>query len=314
MHIHITGIGGFAASHLAEVLLKEENLSLSGSDLPEAGLANISHISKQIEYFPLDIRDFSATNEVLNNCKPDVIFHLAAASFVPSSPELVQSVNVQGSKNLLSAMTEQCPEAKGIFISSSEVYGILDPKLGPIDENHPIAPANPYAQSKVEMEALVSDFIDEQGLNLLILRPFNHIGPRQSPQFAISSFAKQIADIEAGGHAPFLTVGNLEARRDFTDVRDMVQAYLLAMKLGKPRGLFNLASNRSYSIKELLNRLLSLTDRNIEIRTNPDLMRPSDNPDIRGNAQAFSRLTSWKPEIPIEQTLNDILMYWRNHR
>ena len=312
MRVFITGIAGFAGSHLADSLAAKGSFSIGGLHHPGDRLDNLASVRDAVELFAADLLDRASIRSALSDFRPDAVVHLAAVAFVPSDPNLLKAVNVEGSRNLIKVMLEICPEASGIFISSSEVYGLIEHGSGPVDESHPVVPISDYAKSKLEMEVLVRRFHKLRGLRHLILRPFNHIGPRQSPDFVIASFASQIARIEAGRQEPVLRVGSLETRRDFTDVRDMAEAYARALTAPVSEKVFNIASGRSQSIREALDLLLSQSEVPIKVLPDPARMRRSDNPEIVGNAEAFTKMTGWKRALPFEDSLRDCLNYWRS--
>jgi GDP-4-dehydro-6-deoxy-D-mannose reductase len=194
---------------------------------------------------------------------------------------------------------------------SSEEYGLVDPDELPITESQPLRPLSPYAVSKVSQDMLAYQYHQSYGLDVVRTRGFNHTGPRRGSVFVCSNFAFQIASIELGRQEPVLRVGNLEARRDFTDVRDMVRAYALALEKGKPGEVYNICSGRSVSIQHVLDLLLERTTAKIAVETDPQRLRPSDVPVLEGSAERFHADTGWQPRIPFEQTLADLLDYWR---
>jgi len=194
---------------------------------------------------------------------------------------------------------------------SADEYGIVNKNDLPIREDHPLHPINPYSISKASADFLSYFYYQNYHLNIVRARPFNHIGPRQSPEFVCSNFAKQIAEIEKGLKEPIIKVGNLEAKRDFTDVRDMVRAYWLAIQKGETGDVYNICSERGTQIKELLNNLLELSLNKIKIMKDPKKIRPSDNPILQGDSSKFRKRSGWKPGIAFEKTLRCVLDYWR---
>ena len=311
MRAFITGVDGFAASHLVDHLLRDPINVVGGTVLPGVPLQNTAHAAESIRTYPADLLDPDALARSLADFAPNIVFHLAAVSFVPSAPDAVHRVNVDGSKNLLAAMKNCAAGARGVLVSSSEVYGIQPPEAGPIDEDRPARPANPYAASKLAMEAEAARFA-EQGLDLVVLRPFNHFGPRQSPDFVVSSFCRQIAEIEAGLREPLLRVGNLSPKRDFTGVRDIVRGYALAATGASAGSTFNLCSGQSRSIRSILDALLNQATREIEIGTDPDRVRPSDNPDVVGDCSRFTEASGWRPVESFDSVLTETLDDWRS--
>ncbi|WP_330114627.1 GDP-mannose 4,6-dehydratase [Pseudomonas sp. JS3066] len=264
----------------------------------------------------LDVRDPESIANALQISRPTHVVHLAAVSHVPTSfrdPLLTWQTNVMGSLNLLDAIKQHCPEAFVLFASSSEVYGESFKAGTPLDEGAPCSPLNPYAASKVAAETAFNEYF-RQGVRGVIARPFNHIGPGQSPDFVTASFARQIAQIELGKQAPVLQVGNLEAYRDFLDVRDVCSAYLRLLELqpgtNHPR-LFNIASGQARKIQEILDVLLAQSQTIISVEQDPDRLRPSDIPFAVGSIGRLHATTGWTPSHSISETLGDLLNYWR---
>jgi GDP-4-dehydro-6-deoxy-D-mannose reductase len=202
-------------------------------------------------------------------------------------------------------------ETKVLLVSSAEVYGHIRPDDLPVDEETPHRPANPYAVSKIAQDYLGFQYYLSYKLPIIRVRPFNHIGPGQKLGFVVSDFAKQVAEIEKGSQPPIIRVGNLEARRDFTDVRDIVKAYPLLLEKGEPGEVYNAGSGNSHSAKEIMEILLTLTTASVQVEQDPDRMRPSDIPEIRADITKIIEVTGWKPEIPFEQTIKDTLDYFR---
>jgi GDP-4-dehydro-6-deoxy-D-mannose reductase len=268
-----------------------------------------------VKAFPLDLRDKSRLAEILRQFKPDRIFHLAAIAFVPVSfddPKLVFEVNLFGTINLYECLRKAEMNPKVLFVGTAEIYGNVKPENLPITETHPAEPTNPYAVSKLAAELMSTQYARNYGMNIVCVRPFNHTGPGQSPKFVCSDFAKQIAEIEAGKRPPLMRVGNLETRRDFTDVHDIVRAYALAMDKCPGDGTaYNIGSGKSYSIREILDTLRGMSKTEIKIEHDPDRMRPSDTPDVYGDCSRFRAATGWRPEHDLKKTLEEILDYWR---
>lgn len=322
MQILITGITGFVGSHLAEYLLgREEEFKVHGIRRHfRSSTENIVSILDKIELHECDIKDPSAVREVMEAVRPDIIFHLAAQSFVQdsfSSPLVTLATNVEGTLNILEAVRElRARDATyNPFIhiaGSSEEYGLVEKDEIPIKEENPLRPLSPYGVSKVAQEHIALQYWRSYGLRAIVTRAFNHTGPRRGDVFATSNFAKQIAEIEAGKRPPLLFHGNLETVRDFTDVRDMVKAYLLVVLHGKPGEVYNICSGRGYSIRQVVDILRDFSGVRLEMRPDPGRMRPSDVPLLVGSFEKFNRATGWKPSIPFSQTLRDLLEYWRS--
>ena len=242
-------------------------------------------------------------------------FHLAAQSFVPTSwiaPTESLTTNVLAQVNLFEAVRHMRLPCRIQLACSSEEYGMVFPDEVPIRETNPLRPLSPYAVSKVAQDMLGYQYWMSFKVDSVRTRGFNHEGPRRGPVFVASDFAKQIADIERGRRAAVLYVGNLEAQRDFTDVRDMVKAYWLALEKCEPGEAYNICSGKAWRIRELLDHLLSLSKTKIEVREDPARLRPSDVPILLGDNTKFVNRTGWRPTIPFEQTLADMLEYWRS--
>ena len=311
----ITGVSGFAGVFLAEHLAAK-NLEIIGVYLSEASLVNLEKIKDKIDLFKLDLSDRDAVFTFVKKNKPDYIFHLAALTSPSDSfddPYTTIENNIKAELNILEAIRKlNFTETKVLVVSSAEIYGLVDKKDLPIDENVSLKPTNPYAVSKITQDFLGLQYYLSYDLKIVRVRPFNHIGPRQNDKFVVSAFAKKIAEIEKGKREPILGVGNLKSKRDFTDVRDMVKAYQLCLEKGIPGDVYNLGSGRSYEISEILNKLLSLSNSKIQIEVDKSLLRPVDNPELVCNCEKFFKITGWKPEISLDRTLADTLDYWRN--
>ena len=311
----ITGFTGFAGSHLADYLLAEHpEVKVYGTYRWRSRRENIDHLGSSIELIEADLRDYTATRRMLQVTRPEMIFHLAAQSFVPSSwtaPDETLTTNIRSQTNLFEAVRELGLDPTIQIACSSEEYGLVKPEETPIKETNPLRPLSPYAVSKVSQDFLGYQYHQSYGLKVIRTRGFNHTGPRRGDVFVTSNFAKQIAEIEAGINPPVIRVGNLDAVRDFTDVRDMVRAYWLAVNKAKPGEVYNIASGNGITIRELLDRLLALSSAEVTIETDPERLRPSDVEILVGDASKFKADTGWEPQIPFEQTLSDILAYWR---
>lgn len=312
----ITGITGFAGSHLAELLLKEGH-DVYGILRWRSRLEHIEHLNGQLNLIEADLLDLKSLQEAMISVRPDYVFHLAAQSFVPTSwtsPAVTLETNTVGSNNLFEAIRSAQIDPVIQIACSSEEYGMVYENEVPIKENNPLRPLSPYAVSKIAMDFMGYQYFKSYGMKIIRTRGFNHEGPRRGEVFVISTFAKQIAMIEKGLQDPIIKVGNLESKRDFTDVRDMVKAYLLAVQKAEPGEVYNIASGKTWLIKDMLNDLISMSKaKNIKIEPDPSRMRPSDVPILLGDATKFMKQTGWKPEIPFEKTLADTLAYWRQH-
>jgi GDP-4-dehydro-6-deoxy-D-mannose reductase len=275
---------------------------------------NIEHFMDKITILECDLRDATSTRDTIEKVRPDWIFHLAAQSFVPTSwiaPTESLMTNILGQVNIFEAVRHMGLKCRIQLACSSEEYGMVYPDEVPIRETNPLRPLSPYAVSKVAQDVLGYQYWMSWKIDIVRTRGFNHEGPRRGPVFVASDFAKQIADIEKGLRAPVVHVGNLQAKRDFSDVRDMVRAYWLALEKGEPGEVYNIATGRSWAIQEVLDLLLSMTQAKIEVRQDPARLRPSDVPILQGDASKFVKATGWQPTIPFEKTLRDMLDYWR---
>lgn len=311
--VFITGITGFAGSFLAEYLVKK-GFDVSGTYLSDESIANVEPVKSKLKLHKIDLQNKEETVKKVTEEKPELIFHLAALSSASASfenPSEFISNNIAAQVNLFEAVRVAKINPRILAVSSAEVYGDVDPKDLPIDENTPMRPVNPYAVSKVAQDFLGLQYFLSYKIPIIRVRPFNHIGPRQSPQFVVASFAKKIADIEKGKMEPVLKVGNLEARRDFTDVKDMVEAYSRILEKGEPGEVYNIGFGKSYKIEDILNRLLSLSEKKITVEKDPSLMRPIDVPDLVCDNSKIKKATGWEPATPIDETLKATLEYWR---
>lgn len=309
----ITGITGFVGSHLAELLLKEGH-SVYGISRFYNGNDNLENIKKDLNLYSLDLLDEANLFGLISEIRPDYIFHLAAQSFVPvswKSPNETLEPNIIGSYNLFEAVRKAELDCVIQIAGSSEEYGLVLQNESPIDENQILRPLSPYAVSKITMGYSAYQHYRSYGTKIIRTRAFNHEGPRRGEGFVISNFAKQIAEIEKGKRTR-LSHGNLEAVRDFTDVRDVVRAYLLAVKKCHPAMIYNISSGIGYKIEDVLQKLLKLTkQKSVPLKEDPSRMRPSDVPVLIGDSTRFRLQTDWKPEISFDKILKDTLDYWR---
>ena len=310
--ILITGITGFVGSHLAEYLL-ELGYEVHGTLRWRSKTENIDHIKDNLHLHNADIRDGYSMQSVFKEVNPEYCFHLAAQSFVLeswSSPLETLSTNILGTTNVLEAIKLKCSECKTLVAGSSEEYGLVHPSELPIKEDNPLRPMSPYGVSKVATDKLGILYYMSYKLPVVVTRAFNHTGPRRGEVFVTSTFAKQIAEIEKGKKS-ILYVGNLDAKRDWTDVRDIVKAYWSAINKGIPGEIYNICSGKTVKIKDMLNILLGFSNVKINIEEDSNRMRPSDVPVLFGDYSKFKSLTNWEPTIPFEKTLEDLLNYWR---
>lgn len=308
----VTGLTGFVGAHLANHLL-EKGYTVSGTYLTQESADTFS-LKDKVNLHKLDLLDSDKTYELIKEEKPDVIFHLAAMSSPRESfkdPNKTLTTNISSQVNVLEAVRKlKLKETKILIVSSAEVYGRVNPNAIPINEETPLNPTNPYAVSKIAQDFMGLEYFLSEKLQIIRVRPFNHVGPGQSPGFVISAFSKRIVDIEKG-REKVMRIGNLTAKRDFTDVRDMVKAYVLAVEKGVVGDAYNLGSGKSYEISDILEKLIDLSTVEITTEEDPALMLPSDDPELKCDNTKFVELTGWKVEVPIEKTLKDTLDYWR---
>jgi len=315
MRVLITGITGFAGSHLAEyILANHPDVRVFGFVRWRSRMDNIVHIQNKVELHEADIKDVISLKKALADIKPDRIFHLAAQSFVPASwrlPAETFAINAIGQINLFEALLSLKLNPKIHIAGSSEEYGHVNPDEVPMKETNPLRPLSPYAVSKVAQDLLAYQYFKSYGMKTVRTRGFNHTGPRRGDVFVTSNFAKQIAEIEKRKKEPVIHVGNLEAKRDFTDVRDIVRAYWLAAEKGEDGEVYNVGTGKAMAMKEMLDILLALSKAKVKIKVDPERLRPSDVPILLSDSSKFVSLTGWKPQIPLEQTFKDLLNYWR---
>lgn len=314
MRVLITGITGFVGSHLAEYCLSLGH-EVAGTMRWRSQQENLSEVVDRVTLYEADLRDGTAARHVIGTFSPERIFHLAAQSFVAASwsaPAETLTTNVQCQVHLLEAIREASLDARVQIAGSSEEYGEVLPDELPIRETNALRPMSPYAVSKVAQDLMGFQYHKSYGTWIVRTRAFNHEGPRRGEVFVTSSFAKQIALAEAGKGEPVLSVGNLEAQRDFTDVRDVVRAYWLALERCEPGEVYNIGSGRAWKIADVATMLIGMAKVPIEIRSDPTRMRPSDVLVLQADTTRFRSTTGWEPTIPFEQTLWDTLEFWRD--
>ncbi|MFQ6014449.1 MAG: GDP-mannose 4,6-dehydratase [Anaerolineae bacterium] len=340
MRVLITGITGMAGSHLAEYLMTMEDVEIYGSCRWRSRLDNLEDIAQQGKLntralegnitSPAMLRNFADDRKVnlikgeltdptsmlrlIDAVRPDRIFHLAAQSYVLASwnaPVKTFQVNVIGQVNLFEAI-RQVGIAPLIHVAgSSEEYGMVYLDEVPMKEDNPLRPLSPYAVSKVAQEKLAWQYFRSYGLKTIVTRGFNHEGPRRGEVFSTSSFAKQIAEIEKELRPPVIYVGDLTSQRDWTDVRDFVRAYWLALEKCVPGEVYNIGSGVPRTIEFMLELLLSMSNVKVEVKQDPARLRPSDVKVLWADDSKFRKQTGWEPKIPFEQTMRDLLDYWR---
>ncbi len=309
----ITGVGGFVGGHLVRHLLEQGDTTIIGAVyLPPEDHPDL--VSTGIELHHIDLIDEDAVEHLLRRTQPDHIYHLAAQSFVPESfddPWGTLENNIRSQLNLILSLIKLGLGARLLVVGTSEVYGPVTEDEIPIDEDQPLRPPSPYSVSKVAQDMLGLQYAISHHLDIVRVRPFNQIGPGQSKRFVAPAFASQIAAVEAGQQAPMIHVGNLEAKRDFTDVRDMVRAYRLVMARGEAGAVYNIGSGEAHSVRELLDVLLDHSPAPVEVRTDPARLRPVEVPIFVCNPARMRQATGWQPTFTFEQTLIDVLEDWR---
>lgn len=317
MKILITGATGFVGFHLAEYCLARPNVKLYGTFLAAKEIKNVEQLKRKITLLKCDLTKKEQVKKVLLKIKPDKIFHLAGqsqVSFSFQSPEKTLLNNIVSDLNLFETVKHLKLNPVVVIAGSSEEYGLTFKNELPIKESNALRPLSPYAVSKIAQEKLAYQYCKSYGLKIVLTRFFNTEGPRRGENFVASSFAKQIAQIENGKQEPVIYVGNLDAKRDFTDVRDVARAYWLASKKCKFGQPYNVCSQKARSIKSVLDLLLSKSSvKNIKIKQDLQRMRPSDIPVIVGDYSKFKKQAGWKPTIPFEKTMEDLLEYWREN-
>ena len=310
----ITGAGGFAGSHLADCLLAQSEAGdeVWGCDLTAAPRP---YLSPRVILLGADLREAPAAREVIEQARPDRIYHLAGQAFVGDSwanPWETIETNLRAQVNLLEAVVASGRPVRVLVVGSADEYGRASHESDPIDEERPLRPDSPYSVSKAAQDLLGLQYFLSYALPIVRVRPFNHIGPRQNRKFVAAAFASQIAAIEVGRQEPVLQVGNLTTRRDFTDVRDTVRAYALLLERGQAGEVYNVGSGESHRIQDLLDVLLSLARVPIRVETDPSRLRPNDVPDLVCNAGRLRDATGWQPRYRLEDTLRDLLDYERS--
>jgi len=307
--ILITGGTGFVGKHLVRALLD------SGDEIHVTTFNDQTSERADVLVHTVDLSDAQATRQLFETVRPTQIYHLASIAAVGSSFEQAETVLSQNTAlhlSVLQALVAVTPDAKLLHVSSAEVYGTSNPDELPIDENHPFRPVNPYGVSKATQDMLTACFAQSYGLQAVRVRSFNHIGAGQSPAFALPAFAKQLVEIERDA-APVIEVGNLHAIRDFTDVADIVQAYVLLMRAGVAGEVYNLGSGTGYSMQDVLNQMVTILDIPVDVQVDPKRLRPLDIPVMVANNAKMTAL-GWAPTVPLEESLRRIIEYWREQK
>lgn len=304
----ITGAGGFAGTHLLAELDRETDWNLVGLGL------KVRTSPTRATMLGCDLLDADLVRRVVSRQRPDIVFHLAAQTYVPksfASPEATLANNTLGQLHLLEALRAENLDAVVLIVGSSEEYGLVRIDDLPITEDQPFRPVNPYAVSKITQDMLALQYHLAHSMRIVRVRPFNHCGPGQSDRFVLANFARQVVEAELERIEPVILTGDLNAERDFLDVRDVVRGYRLAVEHGAAGEVYNIASGQAWRIGGLLERLIARGKVPVEVRQDPTRLRPSDTPRVVGDATRFRTATGWQPRIAMETSLNDIIEDWR---
>lgn len=305
----IIGGAGFVGNYLMEYLLEKCNMEIHVTKLSDEEIRN-----NRVAVYDLDILDKETIVTLFFEIRPDYIFHLAAQSSVGlawKNPCLTIDVNIKGCVNVMDAVRELYYKPRVVMIGSGEEYGHIKEGENPIKEENMIRPGNIYAATKACQNMIGNIYAQAYDMELMMVRAFNHIGPTQAPMFVVADFCKQAAEIEKGYRKPVISVGNLEAKRDFTDVRDVVRAYVMLAEKGMAGETYNVGSGHAVSIRKMLELVISLSGQDIKVEIDPNKLRPVDVPIIEADVSKLKELTGWEPEITLEQTIKETLDYWR---
>jgi GDP-4-dehydro-6-deoxy-D-mannose reductase len=315
MRILLTGATGFAGGHLAEALLARQDVALLGISQRGRWPAETRHLEERVPLRACDLTNPTSILSLLTDWKPDHIYHLAGYAQVGRSfceADAAWRNNLDATRCLLEAVASWGGKARVLLVGSGLVYGSSEASNHACDEQSPLRPDSPYAASKAAADLLGYQMWRSAGLDVVRARPFNHIGPRQSPAFAVPHFARQIVEVERGLRPPILETGDLRPRRDLTDVRDIVGSYVLLMEKGRAGEVYNLGSGHAHSMTEILQRLLRLAGVRCELRPRNDLLRDAETAWLCADASKAGRELGWAPQIALEKTLTDILSFWRH--
>lgn len=307
MRAIITGAAGFVGRHMAEFLKgKGYEVLATYHTLP---LDDINFEKAQVKQ--VDVTNRGALRSLIYEFAPDEIYHLAGIAVTTGrDPDVYYRVNFYGTLKLFEAVREVAPQARVLYVGSAAAYGAVPPEKQPIREEMPLTPVNHYAASKAAADVAACAYA-AQGLHIVRARPFNHTGPGQTTDYVCSRLAKEVAEVALGRTEPVITAGNLDAARDFTDVRDVVRAYWLLLQKGRPGEAYNICSGRAYTVREVAETLAAIGGVKITLQSLPKLQRSTDIPLLLGSAEKMCRDTGWQPEIPFQQTLADLLDWWK---
>jgi GDP-4-dehydro-6-deoxy-D-mannose reductase len=315
MRILVTGATGFAGGHLADALLAQDEVEFLGVSRQGRWPAAWRHLEGRCTLRSCDLNDRAALLAVLTDWRPEQIYHLAGYAHVGRSfheSDAAWRGNLGATRSLFEAVEHWGGLPRILFVGSGLVYGEPEAPGQACDEHCPMRPDSPYAVSKAAADLLSYACWRSAGLDIVRARPFNHIGPRQSSEFAVAHFARQLVEIEQGQRPPVLETGNLSPLRDLTDVRDMVRGYILLMEKGRPGGAYNLGAGNAYSMQDVLDRLLRLADVHVDVRRHKALMRDTETAVLRADASKARQELEWRPTFTLEQTLADTLAHWRH--
>lgn len=311
----ITGATGFVGCHLTRLLKQQGDCELLGLSLHRNWPEHAPDLVDQVPLVSVNLLHPDKTLEVLEGFRPTHIYHLAGYAEVSRSyrePDAAWEGNLTATRCLYNAILRWGEKPRILYVSSGAVYGEPTDPCQPITEQTELRPNSPYATSKAAADLLSFEMTRSRGMDIIRVRPFNHIGPGQSPRYALASFAEQLAAIEQGLQPPLLRVGNLASQRDLTDVRDVVAAYRLLMERAASGSVFNVASGVTLPMQTYLDLMLNLTPVEVRVEVDPVLLRPVDTATVRVDVSALKSLTGWQPRIPMTQTVSDLLNYWRS--
>ena len=308
----ITGISGFVGTHLTEYLLRETDCEVAGTVY--GPMDSIAQWQDQLHLYPAELSRLETVSSILSDAQPDLIFHLAAQPLPALSfkdPWFTLETNIRVQLNVLEAVRQLHLPARVLVVGSSEEYGAICPKDLPLTEDTPLRPISPYGVSKVAQDLLGLQYFLSYGIYTVRVRPFNHIGPGQRPGFVVPDLAQQVAEAEAGRREPVIHVGNVNVSRDFSDVRDVVRAYYLVLTRGQAGEVYNVGSGQAHSVRSILEGLLRLSRIPLTYREDVNRVRAVDVPHMRADCSRLRAATGWEPRISLQQSLQDILDYWR---
>jgi GDP-4-dehydro-6-deoxy-D-mannose reductase len=313
MRILITGINGFVGGHLLERLTAEAGHRILGYSRSGSWSPNHRHLADCAELVRVDLLDVPALTESIRSFQPERVYHLAGFASPGKSfkdPETCWAENFQATRNLLDAVDTAARDCRVLMVSSGLVYGDAKGPDDAFDESRPLRPASPYAESKAAADRIAEVAANDRGLHVVRVRPFNHIGPRQSADYAVGNFARQVAAIVQGKSEPIIETGDLSARRDLTDVRDVVEAYVLALERGPSGEVYNVGRGIAYGMDEILHWFIDRAGVAVEVHSRTDAFRKGDTAVTRCDAGKIRRELGWQPRYDLGQTVNDILNYW----